>query len=177
MSLLNGNENNENVEIIYETVERNYRTERAGQSFLNDAIAASGPAANITNWIYRGKAIRAMKKRDKICQNHSEYIDDLSTTDVGNNYSVSGNVSESNFFQYISAYCNMEILVHRRNALTGNVSSKIEEKLENRPSPSIPHSKKMRYCNSIMFQCRIDIAKEIFTRLKNKINEKRDNTK
>ena len=122
--------------------------------------AAMGPAANITNAIYRKKAMRAISKRNRILQNESEYITMLSRVNVGNNYSVSGNMTESNLFEYIARYCKMEIAVHRRNAALGTISRRIEAKLQNLPSLNVGHLSRIQYCNSIICMCVMDRAKE-----------------
>ena len=148
--------------IIIKEVVRNRRTESFGDSVFNDVQEAIGPAANITNSVYRRKALKAIEKRNRILQNQSEYINMLSRINVGNNYSVSGNLTESNFFEYIARYCKMEIAVHKRNKALGNVSPKIEEKLQNPPTLNTGHLARIRYCNSIIWMCFKDRVKGIF---------------
>ena len=53
----------------------------------------------------------------------------------------------------------MEIMVHKRNAMLGNISPEIEEKLKNPPAPNMGHLSKIAYCNSIMAICQKDMAK------------------
>ena len=159
MSLQNKGNSPKPSTIIIKEVVRNPKTESFGDSFFHDAAAAMGPAANITNSIYRNKALKAIEKRNRILQNQSEYVNMLANMNVGNNFSVSGNMSESNFFEYISRYCEMEIMVHKRNATLGNVSPEIEAKLKNPPAPNMGHLSKIAYCNSIMAICQKDMAK------------------
>ena len=103
-----------------------------------------------------------MEKRNRILQNQSEYLNMLARINVGNNYSVSGNLTESNFFEYIARYCKMEIAVHKRNKAMGNISPKIEEKLQNPLTLNTGHLARIRYCNSIIWMCTMDRVKEMF---------------
>jgi len=151
--------------IIIKEIVRNPRTESFGDSFFHDVAAAIGPAANITNTIYRKKALKAIEKRNRILQNQSEYINMLSRVNVGNNYSVSGNMTESNLFEYIIRYCKMEIAVHKRNMTLGNVSSEIEAKLQNPPSLNVGHLSRTQYCNSVICMCTMDRIKAGFKKL------------
>lgn len=151
--------------IIINEVVRNPKTESFGDSFFHDMAAAMGPAANITNSIYRKKALKAIAKRNRVYQNRSEYIDMLSKVNVGNNYSVSGNMTESNLFDYITRYCKMEIEVYKRNKALGNDSPKIVAKLQNPPDLNMGHLSRMQYCNSIILTCKIDRLKAWFKKL------------
>lgn len=151
--------------IIIKEIVRNPRTESFGDSFFHDVAEAIGPAANITNAIYRKKALKAIEKRNRILQNQSEYINMLSKINVGNNYSVSGNLTESNLFEYIARYCMMEIEVYKRNLTLGNFSPKIADKLQNPPSLNVGHLSRIQYCNSIILTCKLDCLKAWFQKL------------
>ena len=85
------------------------------------------------NNVYRNKALKALEKRNATLGNESEYLNMLCNMNVGDNVSVSGNMSEANFFNYIADYCQMEMMVAKRNMTLGNVSTTIEEKLKNPP--------------------------------------------
>ncbi len=74
-------------------------------------------------------------------------------------FNRSGNMSEANFFNYITSYCEMEKLVHKRNKMLGNVSEIIEEKLKNPPDPYAGHLTKVSYVKGIEAECARDMAK------------------
>ena len=61
MSLFNRNGNTPNTIIIKEITRS--RNESFGESVMKDAALAAGPAAKITNSIYRNKALKAIAKR------------------------------------------------------------------------------------------------------------------
>lgn len=156
MSLFNQNGNTPSTIIIKEITRS--RNESFGDSFMKDAALAAGPAAKFTNRVYRNKAFKALNKRNRIVGTESEYLNMLCNMNVGDNISVSGNYNEANFFNYIVNYCEMEILVHRRNMKCQNTSPAIEEMLKNPPAPSAGHMAKVAYIRRIQAICRKDMG-------------------
>ena len=170
MSLFNRNGNTPNTIIIKEITRS--RNESFGESVMKDAALAAGPAAKITNSIYRNKALKAIAKRNATLGNESEYLDMLCNMNVGDNVSVSGNMSEANFFNYIADYCQMELMVAKRNKTLGNVSTAIEEKLKNPPAPHASHMTKVSFISGIEAECAKDMAKVGLGKAKSWFNEK-----
>lgn len=157
MSLFNRGGNTPRTIIVREITRS--RNESFGESFMKDAALAAGPAAKITNNVYRKKALKAIEKRNAALGNESEYLNMLCNMNVGDNVSVSGNMSEANFFNYIADYCQMEMLVQKRNMTLGNVSANIEEKLKNPPAPNASHMTKVSFIRGIEAECTRDMAK------------------
>lgn len=156
MSLLNRGGNTPGTIIIKEITRS--RNESFGDSFMKDAALAAGPAAKFTNNVYRNKALKAVEKRNSILGTESEYLKKLCNMNVGDNVSVSGNYEEANFFNYISNYCEMEILVQKRNMECGNTSPVIEEMLKNPPAPNASHMTKVSYIKKVEAECRKDMG-------------------
>ena len=96
----------------------------------------------------------------------------LCNMNVGDNVSVSGNMSEANFFNYIADYCQMEMMVAKRNMTLGNVSTTIEEKLKNPPAPNASHMTKVSFIRGIEAECAKDMAKVGMEKAKSWFNEK-----
>ena len=163
MSLFDRSGNTPSTVIIREITRS--RNESFGQSVMNDALLAAGPAAKITNNVYRKKALKAIDKRNAMLGNQSEYLNMLCNMNVGDNVSISGNMSEANFFNYITSYCQMEMLVHKRNMALGNVSPSIEEKFKNPPSPTAGHMAKIAFIRGIEAECARDMAKNRFSKV------------
>lgn len=160
MSLLNNTDGNKNIgTVIIHQVARNTRTESFGDSVFNDAAAALGPATAITKAVYRSKALKAIEKRNRICGNVSEYVEMLANYSAGDSITAGGKTAEALLFEYIAKFCDMEIMVHKRNELLGNVNPVIEEKLANPPHPAYGTIKRNMYVNSIIFECQKDLAK------------------
>ena len=157
MSLFNRGGNTPSS-IIIKQITRS-RNESFGDSFMKDAALAAGPAARITNNVYRNKALKAIEKRNATLGNESEYLNMLCNMNVGDNVSVSGNMSEANFFNYIADYCQMEMMVAKRNMTLGNVSTTIEEKLKNPPAPNASHMTKVSFIRGIEAECGKDMQK------------------
>lgn len=170
MSLFNRGGNTPST-IIINQITRS-RNESFGDSFMKDAALAAGPAAKITNNVYRKKALKAIEKRNALLGNESEYLNMLCNMNVGDNVSVSGNMSEANFFNYIASYCEMEILVQKRNMTLGNVSESIEAKLKNPPAPNASHMTKVSFVRGIEAECAKDMAKVGMGKAKSWFNEK-----
>ena len=170
MSLFNRGGNTPST-IIINQITRS-RNESFGDSFMKDAALAAGPAARITNNVYRNKALKALEKRNATLGNESEYLNMLCNMNVGDNVSVSGNMSEANFFNYIADYCQMEMMVAKRNMTLGNVSTTIEEKLKNPPAPNASHMTKVSFIRGIEAECAKDMAKVGMGKAKSWFNEK-----
>ena len=170
MSLFNRGGNNTSS-IIIKQITRS-RNESFGDSFMKDAALAAGPAAKITNNVYRNKALKALEKRNALLGNESEYLNMLCNMNVGDNVSVSGNMSEANFFNYIADFCQMEMMVAKRNMTLGNVSTTIEEKLKNPPAPNASHMTKVSFIRGIEAECAKDMAKVGMGKTKSWFNEK-----
>ena len=156
MSLFNREGNTPDTIIIREITRS--RNESFGDSFMKDAALAAGPAAKITSNVYRKKALKAVDKRNAVLGNRSEYGEMLCNMNVGDNVSVGGNMTEANFFNYITSYCSMELLVHKRNTKLGNTSEVIEEMLKNPPSPHAGHMAKVAYIRKIEAICYKDMG-------------------
>ena len=172
MSLFNRGGNTPST-ILINQITRS-RNESFGESFMKDAALAAGPAARITNNVYRNKALKAIEKRNAILGNESEYLNMLCNMNVGDNVSVSGNMSEANFFNYIADYCQMEMMVAKRNMTLGNVSTTIEEKLKNPPAPNASHMTKVSCIRGIEAECAKDMAKVGMGKVKSWFNEKQN---
>lgn len=172
MSLFNRNGNTPSTIIIKEITRS--RNESFGDSFMKDAALAAGPAAKITNSVYRNKALKALEKRNAILGNESEYLNMLCNMNVGDNVSVSGNMTEANLFNYIADYCQMEIMVAKRNMTLGNVSTIIEEKLKNPPAYNASHMTKVSFIRGIEAECAKDMAKVGMGKVKSWFNEKQN---
>ena len=170
MSLFNRGGNTPST-ILIKQITRS-RNESFGDSFMKDAALAAGPAARITNNVYRNKALKAIEKRNATLGNESEYLNMLCNMNVGDNVSVSGNMSEANFFNYIADYCQMEMMVAKRNMTLGNVSTTIEEKLKNPPAPNASHMTKVSFIRGIEAECAKDMAKVGMAKAKSWFNEK-----
>ena len=170
MSLFNRGGNTPST-ILIKQITRS-RNESFGDSFMKDVALAAGPAAKITNSVYRNKALKALEKRNALLGNESEYLNMLCNMNVGDNVSVSGNMSEANFFNYIADYCQMEMLVAKRNMTLGNVSTTIEEKLKNPPAPNASHMAKVSFIRGIEAECAKDMAKVGMEKAKSWFNEK-----
>ena len=170
MSLFNRGGNTPST-ILIKQITRS-RNESFGDSFMKDAALAAGPAAKITNNVYRNKALKALEKRNATLGNESEYLNMLCNMNVGDNVSVSGNMSEANFFNYIADYCQMEMMVAKRNMTLGNVSTTIEEKLKNPPAPNASHMTKVSFIRGIEEECAKDMAKVGMEKAKSWFNEK-----
>ena len=170
MSLFNRGGNTPST-ILIKQITRS-RNESFGDSFMKDAALAAGPAARITNNVYRNKALKAIEKRNATLGNESEYLNMLCNMNVGDNVSVSGNMSEANFFNYIADYCQMEMMVAKRNMTLGNVSTTIEEKLKNPPAPNASHMTKVSFIRGIEAECAKDMAKVGMEKAKSWFNEK-----
>ena len=170
MSLFNRGGNTPST-IIINQITRS-RNESFGDSVMKDAALAAGPAAKITNNVYRNKALKAIEKRNALLGNESEYLNMLCNMNVGDNVSVSGNMSEANFFNYIADYCQMEMMVAKRNMTLGNVSTTIEEKLKNPPAPNASHMTKVSFIRGIEAECAKDMAKVGMEKAKSWFNEK-----
>ena len=170
MSLFNRGGNTPST-IIINQITRS-RNESFGDSVMKDAALAAGPAAKITNNVYRKKALKALEKRNATLGNESEYLNMLCNMNVGDNVSVSGNMSEANFFNYIADYCQMEMMVAKRNMTLGNVSTTIEEKLKNPPAPNASHMTKVSFIRGIEAECAKDMAKVGMEKAKSWFNEK-----
>ena len=170
MSLFNRGGNTPST-ILIKQITRS-RNESFGDSFMKDAALAAGPAAKITNNVYRNKALKALEKRNATLGNESEYLNMLCNMNVGDNVSVSGNMSEANFFNYIADYCQMEMMVAKRNMTLGNVSTTIEEKLKDPPAPNASHMTKVSFIRGIEEECAKDMAKVGMEKAKSWFNEK-----
>ena len=86
MSLFNRGGNTPST-IIINQITRS-RNESFGDSVMKDAALAAGPAAKITNNVYRKKALKALEKRNATLGNESEYLNMLCNMNVGDNVSV-----------------------------------------------------------------------------------------
>lgn len=170
MSLFNRGGNTPSS-IIINQITRS-RNESFGDSVMKDAALAAGPAAKITNGVYRNKALKALEKRNATLGNESEYLNMLCNMNVGDNVSVSGNMSEANFFNYIASYCQMEMMVAKRNMTLGNVSPTIEEKLKNPPAPNASHMTKVSFIRGIEAECTKDMANVGIGKAKSWFDEK-----
>lgn len=170
MSLFNRGGNTPSS-IIINQITRS-RNESFGDSVMKDAALAAGPAAKITNGVYRKKALKAIEKRNAALGNESEYLNMLCNMNVGDNVSVSGNMSEANFFNYIASYCQMEMMVAKRNMTLGNVSPTIEEKLKNPPAPNASHMTKVSFIRGIEAECTKDMANVGIGKAKSWFDEK-----
>ena len=166
MSLFNRGGNTPSTIIIKEITRS--RNESFGDSVMKDAALAAGPAAKFTSNVYRKKALKAVERRNSILESPSPYLDMLCNMNVGDNVSVSGNMEEANFFNYISSYCDMEILVQKRNMEVGNTSPVIEEMLKNPPAPNASHMTKVSYIRKIESECHKDMGTGVAGRLLDK---------
>lgn len=159
MSLNNQNAGKKPTHTTITYLIRNPKTESFGESVINDFTVLIGPVSKFVNSIYRNQAIKAIEKRNMILGDDSEYLNQLADANIGDNYSAWGNINESDFFNYIIHYCQMERLVFARNNMLGNTSPKIEEKLKNPPAANQKHITKMAYCYSITLICMFDMVK------------------
>ena len=155
MSLLNANAGNSNVSTIHVTkIYRNRSTESFGQSLFTDFRLALEPASRISCAIARRRALWAIKKRDKVIGTPSAYINSLSNYSPGHNMGVSGRVAEGNLFDYIAAYCKMEVYAFNTLGKLGSLTPKIQSELANPPQPSAGQVTKMVYANKVLAMCK-----------------------
>ncbi len=170
MSLLNANAGNSNVSTIHVTkIYRNRSTESFGQSLFTDFRLALEPASRISCAIARRRALWAIKKRDKVIGTPSAYINALSNYSPGHNMGVSGRVAEGNLFDYIAAYCNMEVYAFKTLGKLGSLTPKIQTELANPPQPSAGHLSKMLYANKVIVMCKWERFKVFANKIVKKV--------
>lgn len=146
-------------DLLHGVVARNRRNESFGESFMADAAELAGPASDLTLNIYRKKALKMLDKRNAVCGNQNPYINELCGLDINgeSNETVYANLNESYLFTYIANLCKVDIAIHERNMKCGNVSEKITEMYNNRPSLRAPQAVKGVYCTKIIGQCKRDM--------------------
>lgn len=162
MSLLNANDGNGNISTVYVTkVYKNSRNESFGDSVMSGMQEAMLPASKITSGIYRQKAIRAIKKRNRVLGYESDYIHTLSNYSAGNSITAMGFTSEAYFFDYIVKYCKMEIRAFKTAQKLGELSPKLMELLENPPHPAEGHYSKVFYVIRVNAMCILERVKAL----------------
>lgn len=123
---------------------------------MSDGMTAVKPAAaRTTKAIMKFKAECAIKRRNKLYGNESEYVNKLCDVQLQNADNWSGNNDEAQFYIYIAQYCDMESAVYERNQYFGNTNPEIEKLLAEFPYDET----KIGYCNKVALKCNNEVLK------------------